>query len=44
LIAIEIFCQLLELDGIDEPGFSRDMVWDYFEQAEDKFNEMDKDL
>lgn len=39
---METFSQILELDEDEEThDFSRPMVWDYFEQAEKTFGEMD---
>lgn len=44
LIDNEIFTQILELDDDDERNFSRGMVWEFFEQAEKTFGEMDVEL
>ena len=42
LIDMETFSQILELDEDEEThDFSRPMVWEYFEQAEKTFREMD---
>lgn len=42
LIDMDTFSQILELDEDEEThDFSRPMVWDYFEQAEKTFREMD---
>jgi hypothetical protein len=39
---MDTFSQILELDEDEEThDFSRPMVWDYFEQAEKTFREMD---
>lgn len=42
LIDMDIFSQILELDEDEEThDFSQPMVWEYFEQAEKTFCEMD---
>ncbi|WFD19059.1 Phosphorelay intermediate protein [Malassezia caprae] len=40
VIDIEVFEQLLEMDE-DDHEFSRSLVWNYFEQAENTFEKMD---
>jgi len=44
IIDIDVFGQLLEMDEEDEREFSRSLVWNYFEQAESTFANMDKAL
>jgi len=44
LIEVTTLRQLLELDEDEDRGFSKEMAREYFEQAEGKFNEMDKDF
>jgi len=43
VIDIEVFDQLLEMDE-DDHEFSRSLVWNYFEQAENTFEKMDAAL
>lgn len=43
VIDIEVFEQLLEMDE-DDREFSRSLVWNYFEQAENTFDKMDAAL
>lgn len=43
VIDIEVFEQLLEMDE-DDHEFSRSLVWNYFEQAENTFEKMDDAL
>lgn len=40
VIDMEVFEQLLEMDE-DDQEFSRSLVWNYFEQAENTFEKMD---
>jgi len=44
LIDHATFDQLLEMDDDDKREFSKSVVWNYFEQAETTFNEMDEAL
>lgn len=41
---MDTFEQILELDEDDEREFSSEMVWQYFEQAEQAFTDMDTNL
>lgn len=40
----DIFGQLLEMDDEDDREFSKEIVWNYFDQAESTFKKMDKAL
>lgn len=44
IIDMDIFTQLLEMDDEDDREFSKSIVWNYFDQAETTFNEMDAAL
>lgn len=44
IIDMDIFTQLLEMDDEDDREFSKSIVWNYFDQAETTFLEMDKAL
>ena len=44
IIDMDIFGQLLEMDDEDDREFSREIVWNYFDQAESTFEKMDKAL
>lgn len=41
---MDIFTQLLEMDDEDDREFSKSIVWNYFDQAETTFQEMDAAL
>lgn len=41
---METFGQLLEMDDEDDRGFSQEIVWNFFEQANSTFEEMDDAL
>lgn len=41
---MDIFSQLLEMDDEDDREFSKSIVWNYFDQAETTFDEMDAAL
>ncbi len=41
---MDIFTQLLEMDDEDDREFSKSIVWNYFDQAETTFDEMDAAL
>jgi osomolarity two-component system phosphorelay intermediate protein YPD1 len=41
---MDIFEQLLEMDDEDDREFSKEIVWNYFDQAEATFQRMDKAL
>lgn len=43
IIDMDIFAQLLEMDDEDEQ-FSKEIVWNYFEQAATTFDKMDTAL
>lgn len=43
IIDMEIFAQLLEMDDDDEQ-FSKEIVWNYFDQAATTFEKMDAAL
>ncbi len=40
----DTFHQLLEMDDDEEREFSKSIVWNYFEQAETTFQQMDEAL
>ncbi|SNX86856.1 related to YPD1 - two-component phosphorelay intermediate [Melanopsichium pennsylvanicum] len=44
IIDMDIFSQLLEMDDEDDREFSKSIVWNYFDQAETTFKEMDAAL
>lgn len=44
IIDMDIFTQLLEMDDEDDREFSKSIVWNYFDQAETTFKEMDAAL
>jgi osomolarity two-component system phosphorelay intermediate protein YPD1 len=44
VIDMDIFGQLLEMDDEEDREFSREIVWNYFDQAENTFEKMDKAL
>ncbi len=44
IIDMDIFTQLLEMDDEDDREFSKSIVWNYFDQAETTFDEMDAAL
>lgn len=44
IIDMDIFTQLLEMDDEDDREFSKSIVWNYFDQAETTFKEMDSAL
>ncbi|KAJ1021112.1 hypothetical protein NDA16_003898 [Ustilago loliicola] len=44
IIDMDIFTQLLEMDDEDDREFSKSIVWNYFDQAETTFQEMDAAL
>ena len=44
VVDMDTFEQILELDEDDEREFSSEMVWQYFEQAEQAFTDMDTNL
>ena len=44
IIDMDIFSQLLEMDDEDDREFSKSIVWNYFDQAETTFKEMDTAL
>ncbi|KAI0339103.1 histidine-phosphotransfer domain, HPT domain-containing protein [Trametopsis cervina] len=44
VVDMDTFEQILELDEDDEREFSLEMVWQYFEQAEEAFTNMDHQL
>ncbi|KAI0092302.1 histidine-phosphotransfer domain, HPT domain-containing protein, partial [Irpex rosettiformis] len=44
VVDMDTFEQILELDEDDEREFSSEMVWQYFEQAEQAFADMDTKL
>ena len=44
IIDMDIFGQLLEMDDEEDREFSKEIVWNYFEQAESTFEKMDKAL
>ena len=43
-IDMETFEQILELDEDDDREFSSEMVWQYFDQAEQAFKDMEENL
>ncbi|KAG9298210.1 hypothetical protein G9A89_002698 [Geosiphon pyriformis] len=44
LLDHETFDQLLEMDDDEDHDFSRSIVWNYFDQAKNTFDEMDRAL
>ena len=44
LVDHAIFDQLLEMDDDDEREFSKSIVWNYFEQAETTFTQIEEAL
>ncbi|CAO1632969.1 unnamed protein product [Sympodiomycopsis kandeliae] len=44
VIDMDTFGQLLEMDDEDDRGFSQEIVWNFFEQANTTFGEMDEAL
>lgn len=44
VIDMDTFGQLLEMDDEDDRGFSQEIVWNFFEQANTTFEEMDQAL
>lgn len=44
IIDMDIFGQLLEMDDEEDREFSKEIVWNYFDQAESTFEKMDKAL
>lgn len=44
IIDMDTFCQLLEMDDEDDREFSKEIVWNFFEQANTTFKEMDDAL
>lgn len=44
VIDMDIFGQLLEMDDEEDREFSKEIVWNYFDQAESTFGKMDKAL
>ena len=44
VIDMDTFGQLLEMDDEDDRGFSQEIVWNFFEQANTTFAEMDQAL
>ncbi|PWN89966.1 histidine-phosphotransfer domain, HPT domain-containing protein [Acaromyces ingoldii] len=44
IIDMDIFGQLLEMDDEDDREFSKEIVWNYFDQAESTFSKMDQAL
>ncbi|MCO5613820.1 hypothetical protein L7F22_068098 [Adiantum nelumboides] len=44
IIDMEIFGQLLEMDDEEDREFSKEIVWNYFDQAETTFQKMDDAL
>lgn len=44
IIDMDTFGQLLEMDDEDDRGFSQEIVWNFFEQANTTFQEMDDAL
>lgn len=44
VIDVDVFEQLLEMDEEDDREFSRSLVWNYFEQAESTFENMEAAL
>lgn len=44
IIDMDIFGQLLEMDDEDDREFSKEIVWNYFDQAESTFGRMDEAL
>ncbi|EPQ27866.1 uncharacterized protein PFL1_04610 [Pseudozyma flocculosa PF-1] len=44
IIDMDIFSQLLEMDDEEDREFSKSIVWNYFDQAENTFQKMDSAL
>jgi osomolarity two-component system phosphorelay intermediate protein YPD1 len=44
IIDMDIFGQLLEMDDEEDREFSKEIVWNYFDQAESTFEKMDTAL
>lgn len=44
IIDMDIFGQLLEMDDEEDREFSKEIVWNYFDQAETTFEKMDTAL
>ena len=44
IIDMDIFSQLLEMDDEEDREFSKSIVWNYFDQAESTFENMDNAL
>ena len=44
VIDMDIFGQLLEMDDEEDREFSKEIVWNYFDQAESTFEKMDTAL
>ena len=44
VIDMEIFGQILEMDDEEDQEFSKSIVWNFFDQAETTFEDMDQAL